>query len=182
MNKIVSTNTVVAKALAMNEAWGDKSVWERESKIESTIKSKLGIVTDVGIDGKAVVVGVYDDKAKKSVDRIKKIVEEIEGRVVSQRFYNDGEDNVLFTVARNSRAMNAAGVKSGNYEVTLETVTFGGNSTVTKTMTDSQLKSWLTLIHNSGVYTEAINRLAKGEKYFDANLDMHPTVHIKPIQ
>lgn len=81
-----------------------------------------------------------------------------------------------------AKAMNAAGVKSGNYEVTLETVTFSGNSTVTKTMTDSQLKSWFALIHNSGVYTEAINRLAKGEKYFDANLDMHPTVHIKPIQ
>lgn len=80
-----------------------------------------------------------------------------------------------------ANAMNAAGVKNGNYEVTLETVTFGGNSTETKTMTDSQLKSWLTLIHNSGVYTDAIYRLAKGEKYFDANLDMHPIVHIKPI-
>ena len=82
-------------------------------------------------------------------------------------------------VVRN--AMNAAGVKGGNYEVTLETVTLKGNSTSSTTMTDAQLKAWLVLIHQGGIYSEAISRFARGEKYYDANIDMHPSVHIRMI-
>jgi hypothetical protein len=79
-----------------------------------------------------------------------------------------------------ARARNAAGVRGGNYEVTLETVTLKGNTTSTATMTDAQLKSWLGLIHSSGIYAEATTRFARGEKYYDAIDGMQPTVHIKP--
>ena len=84
------------------------------------------------------------------------------------------------TVANAIAARNAV-PRSGNYEVTLETVTMKGNTTSTATMTDAQLKSWLGLIHCGGIYAEATARFARGEKYYDANVDMHPTVHIKPI-
>lgn len=122
-NTIVSTNAVVAKALAMN-GWDSKMEWEFESKIESAIKSELGTVTDVGAAFKdggydtggsrngAISVGLYDDKARKNVGRIKQIVEKIlkqygGGRITSQKVMKlAGEDAVEFTVARNSRAMN----------------------------------------------------------------------------
>jgi hypothetical protein len=124
-NTIVSTNAVVAKALAMN-GWDSKMGWEFESKIESAIKSELGTVTDVGAAFKdggydtggsrngAISVGLYDDKARKNVGRIKQIVEKIlkqygGGRITSQKVMKlAGEDAVEFTVVRNSRAMNAA--------------------------------------------------------------------------
>ena len=84
-------------------------------------------------------------------------------------------------IVANAMAAKNAAPRSGNYEVTLETVTLKGNITSTATMTDAQLKSWLGLIHCGGLYAEATARFARGEKYYDANVDMHPTVHIKPI-
>lgn len=129
MNKIVSTNAVVAKALAMNDwysenGWDSKMGWELESKIEAAVKSELGTVTDVGAAFRAgglvtggnrngaITVGLYDDKARKNVGRIKQIVEKIlkqygGGRITSQKVMKlAGEDAVEFTVVRNSRAMN----------------------------------------------------------------------------
>ena len=90
-------------------------------------------------------------------------------------------ESLGYPQVKSVRALNAAGVRSGNYEVTLETVDFSGNRTQTKNMTDAQLKSWLGLIHCGGIYAEAVERFGRGEKYYDANIDMHPTVHIKPI-
>ena len=74
-----------------------------------------------------------------------------------------------------------AGVRRGNYQVSIETVDFTGSKIQTKNMTDAQLKAWLGLIHASGIYAEAISRFAYGDKYYDFNLDMHPTIHIEPI-
>ena len=85
------------------------------------------------------------------------------------------------TIVANAMVARNAMSRSGNYEVTLETITLKGNTTSTTTMTDAQLKSWLGLIHCGGLYAEATTRFARGEKYYDANVDMHPTVHIKPI-
>ena len=71
--------------------------------------------------------------------------------------------------------------KVAEYEVTLETVTLKGNSTSSTTMTDAQLKAWLGLMHQGAIYSEAISRFARGEKYYDTNIDMHPSVQIRIV-
>ncbi len=37
------------------------------------------------------------------------------------------------------------------------------------------------MIHSGGIHAEALARFARGERYYDANIDMHPTVRIDPI-
>ena len=87
--------------------------------------------------------------------------------------------NSIVASAINARARNA--VEGGRYEVTLESVTLDGNYTKNVIMTDAKLQAWLGAIHSKGIYDEAISRFARGDRYFDANLDMHPTVHIRPV-
>lgn len=89
--------------------------------------------------------------------------------------------NPVVRNAMGAAARNAASVKGGRYEVTLETVTLRGNTTSTAVMTDAQLKAWLGLIHAGGVYGEALASLAKGARHHMANLDMHPTVCVRPM-
>ena len=89
--------------------------------------------------------------------------------------------NPVVRNAMDEAAGNASPVKAGRYEVTLETVTLKGSTTATATMTDAQLKAWLGLIHSSGVHEAAVGEFAKGKRYYMANLDMHPTVHIRPM-
>ena len=43
------------------------------------------------------------------------------------------------------------------------------------------MRGWLGLIHQNGIYAEAISRFARGEKYYDTNIDMHPTVQIRIV-
>lgn len=74
-----------------------------------------------------------------------------------------------------------AGVKSGNYQVTIETVDFSGNRTQSKNMTAAQLKTWLSLVHCDGSdrLLGEIETSPRREAQF--NLDMHPTVTIKAM-
>ena len=132
------------------------------------------VLKDDGSSYKVSWDGVYRRPTKDMVRITSDVMDVPKTDILNSRACNSQNP-----VVRN--AMNAAGVKGGNYEVTLETVTLKGNSTSSTTMTDAQLKAWLGLIHQNGIYSEAISRFARGEKYYDANIDMHPTVHIRMI-
>lgn len=89
--------------------------------------------------------------------------------------------NPVVRNAMGAAARNAASVRGGRYEVTLETVTFKGNTTSTAVMTDAQLKAWLGLVHAGEVYGEVLKRFAEGARFCRVNLDMHPTVYVRPM-
>lgn len=99
-----------------------------------------------------------------------------------------GRDSVPFTrltpcnsAAPDSSVAANAGVREGNYQVTIETVDFSGNRTQSKNLTASQLKTWLSLIHCDGSdrFLDEIASSSRREVHF--NLDMHPTIRIKAM-
>ena len=81
----------------------------------------------------------------------------------------------------NSAVAANAGVREGNYQVTIETVDFSGNRTQSKNLTASQLKTWLSLIHCDGSdsFLDEIASSSRREVQFF--LDMHPTIKIKAM-
>lgn len=88
---------------------------------------------------------------------------------------------IPLSAVRNSSVAANAGVKSGNYQVTIETVDFSGNRTQSKNMTAAQLKTWLALVHCDGSdrFLDEIAAAPRQEVWF--NLDMHPTVTVKAM-
>ena len=104
------------------------------------------------------------------------------------KWVGGGRDSVPYarltpcnSAAPDSSVAENAGVKVGNYQVTIETVDFTGNRTQTRNMTASQLKTWLSLIHCDGSdrFLDEISSSSRREVHF--NLDMHPTVTIKAM-
>ena len=104
------------------------------------------------------------------------------------KWVGGGRDSVPYarltpcnSAAPDSSVAANAGVREGNYQVTIETVDFTGNRTQTKNMTSSQLKTWLSLIHCDGSdrFLDEISSSSRREVHF--NLDMHPTVTIKAM-
>ena len=104
------------------------------------------------------------------------------------KWVGGGRDSVPYarltpcnSAAPDSSVAANAGVREGNYQVTIETVDFTGNRTQTKNMTSSQLKTWLSLIHCDGSDRFLGEIASKPRGVVRFNLDMHPTVTIKAM-
>lgn len=87
--------------------------------------------------------------------------------------------NAVVRNAVEAVAGNAAPVKDGRYEVELVTVTFNGRTTLTKTMTDAQLKTWLGQIRSGWMHGDALKQFEKGWKNYGKEIDMQPFVWIR---
>ena len=135
--------------------------------------------------------GVYREVEKYLAKRVKvglcRFVTIPLAPVVPYGKTNGGEKSFILSVSipdlavANAAVATNAGVREGNYQVTIETVDFSGNRTQSKNLTASQLKTWLSLIHCDGSdsFLDEIASSSRREVQFF--LDMHPTIKIKAM-